>query len=189
MKRLWTNLPHFLRTTSWRATTCCVSLCLVPTVGVFVSSCTDSQNTKQIHALHHAPDTSFAPLPTLSTPNQVVIQGQQNALMHFMARKWQLKSINHIPVGKDVIIDLTHFAKAQGHAHTDCDEIFFEFDISKALVGKLTTINLERKIHECTHDVGDDVMRILGDLHSFSHHDNILTLISLKDKIELVALN
>lgn len=87
-----------------------------------------------------------------------------------------------------VIVDLTNFAKSQGMAYTDCDEIFFEMDTQKILSGSLMTVNLERKMTNCTHNLGDDVMRILGDLHSFSHQDGILTLISLKDKIELVAM-
>lgn len=185
MNNLWTNLPHFLRTASWRATTC-VSLCL-PMMGVV--SCADTQNTKQINAIHHPSEPAFQPLATFTAPNQVVIQGQKNALIHFMAKKWQLKSINHIPAGKQVIIDLSRFAQSQGFAYTDCDEIFFEMDTQKILSGALSTINLERKMKDCTHDVGDDIMRILGDLHSFSHQDGVLTLISLKDKIELVAIN
>lgn len=184
MNTLWTNLPQFLRTATWRATTC-VSLCLPMMNGL---GCADTQNTKPLHSLHHTPEATLTPLATFTAPNQVVIQGQKNALMHFMAKKWQLKSINHIPVGRMVIVDLTNFAKSQGMAYTDCDEIFFEMDTQKILSGSLMTVNLERKMTNCTHNLGDDVMRILGDLHSFSHQDGILTLISLKDKIELVAM-
>lgn len=188
MNHLWTNLPHFLRTASWRATTC-ASLCLVPMMGGFVAGCADTQNAKQIHAIQHPSEPEFSPLATFTAPNQVVIQGQKNALIHFMAKKWRLKNINHIPVGQEVIVDLSHFTQSTGMVHTDCDEIFFEMDTQKVLSGSLSTISLERKMKDCTHDLGDDIMRILGDLHSFSHKDGVLTLISLKDKVELVAIN
>lgn len=171
---------------SWRATTY-ASLCLVPFVGLVVTSCADTQNTKQMYAVHQS-SANLTPLPSLSDPSQAVIKGQQNALLHFMARKWQLKSINHIPTAQDVVIDLTNFAHATGQAHTDCDEIVFEFDASKVLSGKLSVLSLERKLHDCTHNMGDDLMRILGDLHSFSHQGDVLTLISLKDTMELVAI-
>lgn len=190
MNRSRTNLAQLLRTASWKKTTNIWRF--VPLVGVMsvaLSGCADTQNPKHLHAVHHTPNMSFQPLPTLSAPNQVVIQGQQNALTHFMARKWRLKSINHIPAGKEVVIDLTDFTKAQGYAYTDCDEIFFELDTTKVLTSKLATLNLERKMSDCTHSLGDDIMRILGDLHSFSHKNNVLTLISLKDKIELIPLS
>ena len=184
----WTNLSHFLRTASWRATTC-ASLCLVPMMGVFTTGCADTQGAKPMHAIQRPSEPAFQPLLTFTAPNQVVVQGQKNALIHFMEKKWRLKNINHIPVGKQVIVDLQQFSQSKGFAYTDCDEIFFEMDTQKALSGTLSIINLERKMKDCTHDIGDDVMRILGDLHSFSHQDGVLTLISLKDKIELVAMN
>lgn len=181
-----THLPSFLRTASWRVAT--YSSVLVPLVGLMMVGCADTQNTQKIHAMHHANEVNFQPLPTLVAPNQAVIQGQQNALVHFMARKWRLKNINHIPAGKEVIIDLTHFARAEGRIYTDCDEIFVALDTTKVLANRLSTLNLERKMTDCTHSMGDELMRILGDLHSFSHENHQLTLISLKDKIELVAL-
>lgn len=186
MNNLWISLPNFIRTTSWRATTC-VSLCLTPIAGAFVVGCADAQNAK--HTLHQtqAQQTqSFKPLTGFYAPNEAAIQGQKNALLHFMSQKWQLKSINHIPVGHPVVLDLREFAKGRGFAFTDCDEIFFEFDTQKILGGSLSVVNIERKIGECAHNMGDDIMRILGDLHSFHHQNGVLTFISLKDKIELV---
>lgn len=151
--------------------------------------CADTQNAKHAQPLHQTHSQETQPFKTLAgfyAPSEVAIEGQKNALVHFIAQKWQLKSINHIPVAHPVTLDLREFPLSKGYAFTECDEIFLEFDTSKILGGALSIINIERKIGECSHNAGDDMMRILGDLHSFHHQNGVLTLISLKDKIELV---
>lgn len=187
MKTLWTHLPTFLRTTSWRAATC-VSLAL-PMAGVLLTGCMDGQNTQsptQTRALQQTENTTFKPFATIYDPNHGISEGQKNALIHFIAKRWQVKSINHIPVAHDIIIDLSEFASNKGYAYTDCDKIFFELDTSKIMAGGLSVTNIERNMDNCSHNTGDDVMRLFGDLHSFYHQNGALTLLSLKDKIELM---
>ena len=186
MKTLWTQLPTFLRTTSWRTATC-VSL-IFPMTGVYLTGCVDGQNVavSQSQALQQNDNVTFKPLATIYDHNHGINEGQKNALIHFIAKRWQIKSINHIPVAHDIIVDLSEFSSNKGYAYTDCDKIFFELDTQKIMNGGLSVINIERQMNNCSHNVGDDIMRLFGDLHSFYHQDGTLTLLSLKDKIELV---
>lgn len=129
---------------------------------------------------------SFKPLATFYTPNQASIHGQQSALNHFLSRRWQLKNINHIPAAESVSVDLSDFARGRGTASTSCDRIDFVLDTSKLASGGLSISKIERQMNDCTHNMGDDIMRIFGDLHSFYRKGDALILISLKDEIELV---
>ncbi len=153
---------------------------------VGITGCNDNANSDG-QALEQANDAkSFKPLATFYTPNQANIHGQQSALNHFLSRRWQLKNINHIPIAEPVSIDLSDFTHGHGTAFTSCDRIDFILDTSKLASGGLSISKIERKMNDCTHNIGDDIMRIFGDLHSFHRKDDVLILISLKDEIELI---
>lgn len=157
------------------------------------TACSDNQVADKAHAtkddsaqIASQPEQiGLKPLTPLYTPNRAVGQGQLNALENYMSKRWQVNRINDTPPAHPVTIDLTTFGSGDGQAITDCGTIYFKLDTAAVLSGGLSIVNIERQLSDCPHTTEDDVMRILGDLYGFTHQDDTLTLLSLKDEITL----
>lgn len=149
-------------------------------------ACSDEHIKEPATIANESQHASQKPTVPLYTPNSAIGQGQLNALQKYISKKWRLTAINNIPISYPVVIDLTRFQDGLGQAITNCGVIHFELDTTAALSGGLSIVQIERKLTDCSDSTEDDIMRILGDLYGFTHHDNILTLMSLKDELKLI---
>lgn len=136
---------------------------------------------------HTKMDTTAA-MSIDSMPSAAVVMGKTKATEQFIARQWQVVSMNDRPVGGDLVLDLTDFRSGKGEFRDGCERILVTFNTNDLSDERLLIDRSARKSRGCHSELIDKVMWTLSDVYAFKRNGNELNIIAVQNMIRLVPV-
>lgn len=122
------------------------------------------------------------------SPTAAIDAGQDLAATSFLAKKWQLQSIDDMPLPHMVVMDFTNIKDGHATMHSPCQSIQVLFDTAQ-LPHKLNVVDIERDLMRCSDSFEDRLMAHLADLISFEKQGGMLVLHAYQGDLVLTAVD
>lgn len=131
-------------------------------------------------------ESKISNTPISASPSSAIAIGKTRATEQFIAKKWQVISINDQPVTSKLVLDLHDFSRGQGEFCDDCERILVDLNIHDVSNERLSIDNSTRQGGDCSSELIDTIMWILSDVYAFERSGDELHIIAVQDTIRLV---
>lgn len=157
------------------------ALLVLPALAVLMVGCDRSEAESQRLA-------EYVSAPVLGVSNTATAIGKTKATKQFIAKKWQLVSMNDEPVLGELFLDLTEFGAGRGKFYDHCEQILVDFNTNGVSSKKLAVTGSARQNGLCDSKLIENVMWILSEIQAFERDGDELIIQTVQDSIRFKPL-
>lgn len=134
-------------------------------------------------AIHPSSATSL-----FGVPAAAVAVGRTKATKQFIAKKWQVVSVNRQPIVGNLVFDLSDFESGKGEFYDGCERILVDLNTHDVSNEKLAVDKSVRHHSACDSELIENIMWLLSDIYAFERENEDLLIIATQDTIRLTPI-
>lgn len=154
---------------------------VLPALAVLMVGCDRSEAQSQRLA-------EYVSAPVLGVSNTATAIGKTKATKQFIAKKWQLVSMNDEPIVGELFLDLTEFGEGRGKFYDRCEQILVDFNTNGVSNKKLAVAGSARQYGLCDSKLIENMMWMLSEIQAFERDGDDLIIQTVQDSIRFKPL-